>query len=70
MTVALGIIGVACTLLTVAHAVGLTHAAVGSLRTIWRHHCHHMALREDIRTYGGGVVIKCGFCRREFGSPA
>ena len=40
--------------------------AISRVLAHWR---HHRELRDDIAVFGPGVVIKCGYCRREFGSP-
>jgi hypothetical protein len=40
-----------------------------AIRWVLAHLRHHREIRGDIAHFGGGVVIKCGYCRREFGSP-
>jgi len=43
---------------------------IRAIRWTLAHWRHHREIRDEIAVFGGGVVIKCGYCRREFGSPA
>jgi hypothetical protein len=42
---------------------------IRAIRFLFAHWKHHREIRAEVAAVGPGMVVKCGACRREFGSP-